>query len=53
MSILELKLEDITVDFIFGLPPILGKFDSIWVIVDRLTILLVRSNYNTEKFAKL
>ena len=44
-------------DFIVGLPKTLGKFDSIWVIVDRLTksahFIPVKMTYNAEKLAKL
>ena len=44
-------------DFIVGLPNTLGKYDSIWVIVDRLTksahFIQVKVTYNVEKLAKL
>ena len=44
-------------DFVVGLPKTLGKFDSIWVIVDRLTksahFILVKVTYNVQKLAKL
>ena len=44
-------------DFVVGLPKTLGKFDSIWVIVDRLTksshFIPVKMTYNAEKLAKL
>ena len=44
-------------DFVVGLPKTLGKFDSIWVIVDRLTksahFILVKVTYNAEKLAKI
>ena len=47
----------INIDFVTGLPRSFQKFDSIWVIVDRLTksahFLLVRSDYTAEKYAKL
>ena len=40
--------------FVFGLPNTLGKFDSIWVVVDILTkstyFILVKIDYNAEKF---
>ena len=36
MPIPEQKWERIAMDFVVGLPKTLGKFDSIWVIVDRL-----------------
>ena len=42
---------------IVGLPKTSGKFDSIWVIVDRLTMyshfIPVKRTYNVEKLAKL
>jgi hypothetical protein len=34
LSILEWKWDDISIDFIMGLPLIALKFDSIWVIMD-------------------
>ena len=44
-------------DFVVGLPKTMGKFDSIWVIVDRLTksahFIPVKVTYNAEKLAKL
>jgi hypothetical protein len=44
-------------DFIVGLPPTHKNFDSIWVIVDRLTksahFILVRTNYRPSDYAKL
>ena len=44
-------------DFVVGLPKTLWKFDSIWVIVDRLTksshFIPVKVTYNAEKLAKL
>ncbi|XP_059291040.1 uncharacterized protein LOC132044554 [Lycium ferocissimum] len=44
-------------DFMGGLPKMLGKFDSIWDIVDRLTktanFILVRITYNAGKLAKI
>ena len=43
--------------FCIGLPKTLGKFDSIWVIVDRLTksahFIPVKMTYNADKLAKL
>jgi hypothetical protein len=42
-------------DFIVGLPMTAHKFDSIWVIVDRLSksahFILVHPNYNVQKYA--
>ena len=44
-------------DFVVGLPKTLGKFDSFWVIVDKLTksahFIPVKVTYNVEKLAKL
>ncbi|XP_059301808.1 uncharacterized protein LOC132053714 [Lycium ferocissimum] len=37
MPIPKLKWERIAMDIVAGLPKTLGKFDAIWVIVDRLT----------------
>jgi hypothetical protein len=37
LSILEWKWDDISMDFIVGLPLTACKFDSIWVIMDRLS----------------
>ena len=57
MSIPEWKWERIAMDFVVGLPKTLGKFDSIWVIVYRLTksahFIPVKVTYNAEKLAKL
>ena len=45
----------IAMDFEVGLPKTLSKFDSIWVIVDRLTksahFIPVKMTYNAEKLA--
>ena len=44
-------------DFVIGLPRTMGKYDSIWVIVDRLTkfahFIPVMVSYNVEKLAKI
>ena len=44
-------------DFVVGLPKTMGKYDSIWVIIDRLTksahFIPVKVTYNAEKLAKL
>nr|XP_028965101.1 uncharacterized protein LOC114827453 [Malus domestica] len=51
------KWEDITMDFVYGLPRTPSRYDGIWVIVDRLTkiahFLPVRQTYSLEKLAKL
>ena len=57
MSILEWKWQIIAMDFVVGLPKTLGKFNSIWVVVDRLTIsthfIPVRIDYIAEQLAKV
>ena len=56
MPIPEWKWERIAMDFVVGLPQTMGKYDSIWVIVDRLTksayFIPVKVTYNAEKLAK-
>jgi hypothetical protein len=51
------KWEDISMEFIVGLPNTSQKHDSIWVIVDRLTktahFLLVHTTYNAKKYAEI
>jgi hypothetical protein len=50
LSIPEWKWDDISMDFIVGLPMTAHKFDSIWVIVDQLSksahFIPVHTNYN-------
>lgn len=47
----------IAMDFIVGLPKTLGKYDSIWVIVDRMMksthFIPIQVIYNAEKLAKI
>jgi hypothetical protein len=51
------KWEDISMDFIVGLPNTSQKHDSIWVIIDRLTktahFLPVHTTYSTKKYAEI
>ena len=55
MDIPEWKWEQITMDFVVGLPWTLKKFDAIWVIVDRLTksahFIPVCTTYSSERLA--
>jgi hypothetical protein len=57
LSIPDWKWYDISMDFIVGLPLTAHKFDSIWVIVDRLTkyahFIPVHTKYQVEKYAKI
>jgi hypothetical protein len=56
-SIPEWKCDDISMDFIVGLPMTAHKFDSIWVIVDRLSksthFIPVNTNYKVQKYAEI
>jgi ribonuclease HI len=51
------KWEDLSMDFIVGLPNTSWHHDSIWVIVDRLTktdhFLPVHTTHRAEKYAKI
>jgi hypothetical protein len=55
LSIPEWKWDDISMDFIMCLPLSTRKFDSIWVLVDRLFksahFIPVHTNYNVHKYA--
>jgi len=57
MKIPEWKWEEVGMDFIVGLPRTQGGYDSIWVIVDRLTkvahFILVKTKYTRECLAEL
>jgi Integrase core domain. len=57
LTIPEWKWENIAMDFVVGLPRSQKGYDSIWVIVDRLTksahFLPVKSTYPLERYAKL
>jgi hypothetical protein len=54
LSILEWKSDDISMDFIVGLPMTARKFDSIWVILDRLSksthFIPINTKYRVEKY---
>jgi hypothetical protein len=57
LSILEWKWDDISIDFIVGLPMTTRKFDLIWVIVDQLSksvhFIPVNTNYKVQKYAEI
>jgi hypothetical protein len=57
LKILKWKWEEIGMDFIVGLPRTQSGYDSIWVIVDRLTkvahFILVKTTYSGAKLAEL
>jgi hypothetical protein len=57
LSIPEGKWDDISMDFIVGLPMTAHKFDSIWVIVDRLSksahFIPVHTHYDARKYAEI
>ena len=57
MPIPEWKWERIAMDFVVGLPKTMSKYDSIWVIVDRLPksahFIPDKVTYNAEKLAKI
>jgi hypothetical protein len=57
LSIPEWKWDNISLDFIVGLPLMARKFDSILVIVDRLSksthFIPVNSKYRVEKYAEI
>ena len=57
LEIPEWKWEQINMDFVVGLPLTKGKYDAIWVIVDRLTnsahFIPINERYSLEKLANL
>jgi hypothetical protein len=57
LKILAWKWEDISMDFIMGLPLSARKFDSIWVIIDWFTksahFIPMHTNYKAKKYAEL
>ena len=57
LEIPEWKWEQVTMDFVSGLPKTVRGCDSIWVIVDRLTksahFLPVRVTYTLDKLAEI
>jgi hypothetical protein len=57
LSIPKWKWDDISMDFIVGLPLTAHKFDSIWVIVDRLSksahFILVHTRYDAQRYEEI
>ncbi|XP_060972510.1 uncharacterized protein LOC133038394 [Cannabis sativa] len=57
LTLPEWKWEDITMDFVVGLPRTTCLFDSIWVVVDRFTksahFLPVRTTFSVDQLAEL
>lgn len=57
LDVPQWKWYDISMDFVGALSRTQRKFDSIWVIVDRLTksahFIPVRANYNVAKLAEI
>jgi transposase InsO family protein len=57
LSIPMWKWDDISIDFIVGLPQMARKKDSIWVIVGRLTktahFIAVHTTYSVQQYAEL
>ena len=57
LDIPEWKWDSIAMDFVIGLPQTIQKFDSIWIIVDRLTksahFLPINIRYSLDKIAEL
>jgi hypothetical protein len=57
LSIPDWKWDDINMNFIVGLPLTAHKFDSIWVIMDRLTksahFIPINTRYNVQKYAEI
>jgi hypothetical protein len=57
LKIPEWKWEEIGMDFITGLPRTSKRYDSIWVIVDRLTkvahFISVKTTYKLSQLAEL
>jgi hypothetical protein len=57
LSIPDWKWDGISMDFIVGLPLTAHKFDSIWVIIDRLIksahFIPVHTKYRVEKYAEI
>jgi hypothetical protein len=57
LKVLEWKWEEISIDFIMGLPRTQRGYNSIWVIVDRLTkvahFIPIKTTYTGPQLAEL
>jgi hypothetical protein len=57
LSIPDWKWDDISMDFIVGLPLTARKFDYIWVIMDRLTkfahLIPINTRYRVLKYVEI
>jgi hypothetical protein len=53
----SIKWDDISMDFIVGLPLMAHKFNSIWVIVDQLSksahFIPVNTHYDARRYVKI
>jgi hypothetical protein len=57
LDVPQWKWDSISMDFVVALPKTQRKFDSVWVVVDRLTksahFIPVRTNYTVAKYAEI
>jgi hypothetical protein len=57
LSIPEWKWDDISMNFIVGLPLMAHKFDLIWMIVDRLSksthFIPVHTRYDAQRYVEI
>jgi hypothetical protein len=57
LKVLEWKWEEINMDFVVGLPRTQKGYDSIWVIIDRLTkvahFIPIKTTYTGPQLAEL
>ena len=57
LEIPEWKWDQVTMDFVFGLPRTNKSHNSIWVVVDRLTksahFISLKSTYTLDRLAEL
>jgi hypothetical protein len=57
LNIPDWKWDDISVDFIVGLPMTARKFDLIWMIMDRFTksahFIPINTHYDVQKYVEI